>query len=89
MSKDIFCYIHRIKITFKLKGNTQAQACTNEQIEEFKEAFSLFDMDCDGTINTKNLSTVMRSLGQNPTVYEIQAMINEIDADGEYAILNY
>ena len=40
---------------------------TDEQIAEFKEAFSLFDKDGDGTITTKELGTVMRSLGQNPT----------------------
>ena len=50
---------------------------------EFKEAFSLFDKDGDGTITTKELGTVMRSLGQNPTEAELQDMINEVDADGE------
>lgn len=53
---------------------------------EFKEAFSLFDKDGDGTITTKELGTVMRSLGQNPTEAELQDMINEVDADGENAI---
>ena len=53
-----------------------------EQIAEFKEAFSLFDKDGDGTITTKELGTVMRSLGQNPTEAELQDMINEVDADG-------
>lgn len=52
---------------------------------EFKEAFSLFDKDGDGTITTKELGTVMRSLGQNPTEAELQDMINEVDADGEPA----
>ena len=45
---------------------------TEEQIAEFKEAFSLFDKDGDGTITTKELGTVMRSLGQNPTEAELQ-----------------
>ena len=51
-------------------------------VSEFKEAFSLFDKDGDGTITTKELGTVMRSLGQNPTEAELQDMINEVDADG-------
>ncbi|RVW22460.1 Calmodulin [Vitis vinifera] len=37
--------------------------------------------DCIGCITTKELGTVMRSLGQNPTEAELQDMINEVDAD--------
>lgn len=66
---------------------TQADQLTEEQIAEFKEAFSLFDKDGDGTITTKELGTVMRSLGQNPTEAELQDMINEVDADGEYCLV--
>ncbi|NWR70972.1 CAM2B protein, partial [Centropus unirufus] len=55
---------------------------------EFKEAFSLFDKDGDGTITTKELGTVMRSLGQNPTEAELQDMINEVDADGKILLIN-
>ena len=62
----------------------QADQLTEEQIAEFKEAFSLFDKDGDGTITTKELGTVMRSLGQNPTEAELQDMINEVDADGTH-----
>ena len=53
-------------------------------VTEFKEAFSLFDKDGDGCITTKELGTVMRNLGQNPTESELQDMINEVDADGEF-----
>ena len=35
-----------------------ADQLTEEQIAEFKEAFSLFDKDGDGTITTKELGTV-------------------------------
>ena len=56
-------------------------------LPEFKEAFSLFDKDGDGTITTKELGTVMRSLGQNPTEAELQDMINEVDADGKSLFL--
>lgn len=59
---------------------------TEEQISEFKEAFSLFDKDGDGFITTKELGTVMRSLGRNPTEAEVQDMINEVDADGNGTI---
>ena len=55
---------------------------TKEQIDEFKEAFTVFDKDGDGTITDKELGTVMRSLEQNPTEAELQEMISEVDSDG-------
>ncbi|XP_006861864.1 PREDICTED: calmodulin-like [Chrysochloris asiatica] len=63
-----------------------ADQLTEEQIAEFKEAFPLFYKDGDETITTKELGTVMRSLGQNPTEAELQDMINEVDADGNGTI---
>uniref|UniRef100_A0A8C0DRS7 EF-hand domain-containing protein n=1 Tax=Balaenoptera musculus TaxID=9771 RepID=A0A8C0DRS7_BALMU len=59
-----------------------ADQLTQEQITEFKEAFSLFDKDGYGTITTKELGTVIRSLGQNPTEAKLQDMINKVAADG-------
>ena len=59
---------------------------TGEQFAEFKEAFLLFDKDGHGTITTKELGTVMRSLGQNPTEADLQDMISEGDADGNGTI---
>merc|ERR1712010_64440 len=65
---------------------TMADSLTEEQVSEFKEAFSLFDKDGDGQITTKELGTVMRSLGQNPSESELQDMINEVDADNNGTI---
>ncbi|XP_075260614.1 calmodulin-like [Convolutriloba macropyga] len=55
---------------------------TDEEIAEFREAFQHFDKDRDGTISTKELGVVLRSLGQNPTEQELTEMINEVDEDG-------
>lgn len=59
-----------------------ADNLTEEQIAEFKEAFSLFDKEANGFVTTKEMGTVMRSLGQSPTEAELQDMINEVDPDG-------
>ena len=43
-------------------------------------------MSNSGQITTKELGTVMRSLGQNPSESELQDMINEVDADNNGTI---
>ncbi len=50
---------------------------------ELKEAFEVFDKDGDGTISGRELGTVMRSLGQNPSEAALQDMISEVDIDGK------
>eukprot|EP01101_Sappina_pedata_P009203 TRINITY_DN52_c0_g2_i1.p2 TRINITY_DN52_c0_g2~~TRINITY_DN52_c0_g2_i1.p2 ORF type:complete len:161 (-),score=90.22 TRINITY_DN52_c0_g2_i1:99-554(-) len=59
---------------------------SEDQVAEFKEAFSLFDKDGDGSITAKELGTVMRRLGQNPTDEELNAMVNDVDTDGNGSI---
>jgi calmodulin len=59
---------------------------TRAQVQEFKEAFDIFDVDGGGTITAEELGEVMRSLGQKPTRAQLEAMVNEIDADGDGAI---
>ena len=59
---------------------------SEERITEFKAAFELFDKDRDGAINNKELGTVMRNLGQNPSDEELKQMIKEIDLDGNGVI---
>eukprot|EP01010_Urceolus_cornutus_P001111 NODE_1626_length_820_cov_248.600519_g1264_i0.p1 GENE.NODE_1626_length_820_cov_248.600519_g1264_i0~~NODE_1626_length_820_cov_248.600519_g1264_i0.p1 ORF type:complete len:178 (-),score=75.94 NODE_1626_length_820_cov_248.600519_g1264_i0:286-759(-) len=55
---------------------------SEEQLADFREAFAMFDRDGDGTVTTKELGMVFRSLGQNPTEKELMDMIKEVDKDG-------
>ena len=55
---------------------------SEEEIEEIREAFNLFDTDGSGTIDPKELKAAMQSLGfeaKNQTIYQ---MIGDIDKDG-------
>ncbi|CAG9460947.1 unnamed protein product [Pedinophyceae sp. YPF-701] len=54
---------------------------TEQQLEEFREAFNLFDRDGDGAISALELGTAMRSLGANPTEREIKDMMDRLDVD--------
>ena len=44
-----------------------------------RDTFVIFDKDGDGTIDSKELSTVLKSMGYNPTKEEIQDMVDEVD----------
>jgi len=52
---------------------------TDEQRQEIKEAFDLFDMDGSGKIDAKELKVAMRALGFEPKKEEIKKMISGID----------
>ena len=56
---------------------------TDDEIEELRQAFDLFDTDGSGTIDPKELRAAMQSLGfetKNQTIYQ---MIQDIDKDGD------
>jgi len=63
-----------------------AEKLSELQLLEFKEAFTTFDKDGSGTISTKELLGVMRSIGQNPTEDEILNHIVEYDINGDGTI---
>ena len=51
-------------------------------LASYKEAFSVFDKDGSGTVSTSELGEMMSALGQNLSAEELDAMVEEVDADG-------
>ncbi|XP_072178277.1 calmodulin-like [Diadema setosum] len=60
---------------------SQANQLTEEQLKEFKDAFSHFDINGDGVISKEEFGNVVRMLGQNPTEEELKQVIEEFDED--------
>ena len=70
------------------KFNKKNIGLTDEEIEEIKEAFTMFDTNGNGSIDPKELKAAMNSLGfekKSPTVYEmicdLEKLGNEVDFD--------
>lgn len=54
---------------------------TEEQKQEVREAFDLFDTDGSGSIDVKELKVAMRALGFEPKREEIKKLIADLDKD--------
>eukprot|EP00300_Choanocystis_sp_HF-7_P030930 c39947_g1_i1.p1 GENE.c39947_g1_i1~~c39947_g1_i1.p1 ORF type:complete len:162 (-),score=50.18 c39947_g1_i1:66-551(-) len=59
---------------------------TEEQKQEIREAFDLFDADGSGSIDAKELKVAMRALGFEPKKEEIKKIISENDREGNQTI---
>eukprot|EP01047_Picozoa_sp_COSAG01_P012812 COSAG01_NODE_585_length_15160_cov_15.779473_13_plen_152_part_00 len=60
-----------------------ADQLSAEQVEEFQQAFSLYDTDGGGSITAAEFGSFLRSVGENPTEAELAQMVTEIDTDGD------
>ena len=72
-----------------IAGNPKRRArqeLSDEQRQEIKEAFELFDTDKTGTIDYHELKVAMRALGFEPKKEEIRKMIADADRDGSGVI---
>jgi centrin-1 len=63
-------------------AGSQPRGLSEEQKQEIREAFDLFDTDGSGTIDAKELKVAMRALGFEPKKEEVKKMIADVDADG-------
>ena len=55
---------------------------SEEEIAEFREIFNLVDKDGGGSITKEELGELLDTLGIDATPEDIDAMIAEIDQDG-------
>lgn len=55
---------------------------TEKMISEFKEAFTTFDLDKDGSLNLRELSELMNELGYHLKENDVADIIGEVDIDG-------
>lgn len=55
---------------------------TEDQKQEIREAFDLFDTDGSGTIDTKELKVAMRALGFESSKEELRKLVSQVDKDG-------
>ncbi|KAL3901827.1 MAG: hypothetical protein SGCHY_000298 [Lobulomycetales sp.] len=71
------------KATLKSKAAaSKAQELTQEQKQEIREAFDLFDTDGSGTIDVKELKVALRALGFEPKKEEIKKMVQDLERNG-------
>ena len=55
---------------------------TQDQIEEYKNAFKFFDKDGSEQISTEELGDAMSKLGYNLTNEQVAIILNQVDTDG-------
>eukprot|EP01017_Pseudomicrothorax_dubius_P009548 TRINITY_DN13266_c0_g1_i1.p1 TRINITY_DN13266_c0_g1~~TRINITY_DN13266_c0_g1_i1.p1 ORF type:complete len:153 (+),score=30.27 TRINITY_DN13266_c0_g1_i1:100-558(+) len=55
---------------------------TEEEFAAFKKAFERYDKNGKGVIYTKDLDSMLQSVGYNASAVELQDMINMVDPDG-------
>ena len=65
-----------------IPGKRRRQELTDEQKQEIKEAFDLFDTDKTGTIDYHELKVAMRALGFDVKKQEVLGLMREYDRDG-------
>ena len=66
----------------KTGGKRSRMTLTEEQRQEIKEAFDLFDTDGSGKIDAKELKVAMKALGFESKKEEIRKIIADIDKEG-------
>merc|ERR1711918_37320 len=67
-------------------GKKKPGQLTDEQMEEIREAFGLFDADASGAIDVRELKAAMRALGFEVKNEALKKMVADVDNDGNGTI---
>merc|ERR1712054_371677 len=67
-------------------GKKKAGQLSDEQMDEIREAFNLFDGDQSGAIDVRELKAAMRALGFEVKNEELKKRVSDVDNDGNGTI---
>ena len=62
-------------------GQARKVELTDEQTDELREAFELFDADASGSIDAKELKIALKALGIDLSKADVKKLLDEIDKD--------
>ena len=67
----------------KKKEDEFIELLTEQEICELHEAFNIFDIESNGSIETSNLVLLMNALKQYPNKEEIEQILKEVDLNND------
>merc|ERR1712222_79878 len=74
------------KTTNMAKSAKKKGGLSEEQMDEIREAFNLFDGDQSGAIDVRELKAAMRALGFEVKNEELKKMVTDVGNDGNGTI---
>merc|ERR1712243_441924 len=82
-------HLSALLLKLQEKMPSKDQGFTEDQIEDFKEVFQLFDTKGDGLIQVSQVGDVLRALGTNPTEGEVKKLIQSSCSSKEDARVTF
>ena len=75
----------------KKKDDEYVELLTEQEICELHEAFNIFDIESNGSIETSNLVLLMNALKQYPSKEEIEQILKEVNLImmEKYILINF
>jgi centrin-1 len=73
-------------MSYLKKKAPRVKALTEEQVDECREAFEMFDIDASGSIDVRELKAAIKALGMDVSAEELKKMVSEVDKDGNGTI---